>query len=135
MGRFWLNDDFIEIEAKKLSIYEQMVYVALTRFANKQGETFVGVRRLASCLNINKDTVAKAIKGLVASGLVGHYKVGKHRVSGLKLSSVRNEPVLVSDTVGPKEEFKEVLRKELLNQGTRGQHSPAKEKLRKMFKY
>lgn len=112
MERFWIDDDFIDVQAKKLSIYAQMVFIALTRYANKDGETFVGIRKIAEILGINKDTVSKSIKELVVSGLVGHCKTGKHRVSGLRLSSVRFERFPVSDRVGPKEEFKEVYKEE-----------------------
>src|SRR5215213_4322879 len=102
MERFWIGDYFIDVQAKNLSIYAQMVFIALSRYANKDGETFVGVRKIAGVLSINKDTVSKAIKELVVSGLVGHCKTGKHRVPGLKLPSVRFEQVPVSDRVGPK---------------------------------
>lgn len=131
MGKLWIDDNFIDVQAKNLSIYAQMVFIALSRFANKEGETFVGVRKIAECLGINKDTVAKAIKELVVSGLVGHCKTGKHRVSGLKLPSVRFERFPVSDRVGPKEVFKEYIKEEDSDSKRRAEQ--VKQKLRDKF--
>lgn len=85
MGRFWIDDDFIDSKAKDLTIYEQMTFVALSRFANKEGNTFVGTRHIASCLGINKDTVSKAEKGLILSGSVGQVS---STLSGLRTLTV-----------------------------------------------
>jgi DNA-binding transcriptional regulator YhcF (GntR family) len=131
MERFWIGDYFIDVQAKQLSIYAQMVFIALSRYANKDGETFVGVRKIAGVLGINKDTVSKSIQELVVSGLVGHCKTGKHRVSGLRLSSVRPEQFPVSDRVGPKEVFKEYIKEEKISEEDRKRAEAIKEKIRK----
>lgn len=133
MGRFWIDDDFIDVKAKDLSIYAQMVFIALTRYANKDGETFVGVRQIAKSLGINKDTVSKSIQELLVSGLIGHCKTGKHRVSGLKLSSVRPDRFPVSDRVGPKEVFKEYIKEENFSEEDRKKAEAIKTQLRAKF--
>lgn len=133
MGRFWIDDDFIDAKAKYLSIYAQMVFIALTRYANKDGETFVGVRKIAGVLGINKDTVSKSIQELVVSGLIGHCKTGEHRVSGLKLSSVRPDQFPVSDRVGPKEVFKEDIKEEKISEEERQRAETIKTQLRAKF--
>lgn len=133
MERFWIGDYFIDVQAKQLSIYAQMVFIALSRYANKDGETFVGVRKIAGVLGINKDTVSKAVKELVVSGLVGHCKTGKHRVSGLRLSSVRPEQFPVSDRVGPKEVFKEGIKEEKISLEDKKRSEEIKTQLRAKF--
>jgi len=110
MGRFWIEDEFIRLEARRLSAKAIVVYVALCSHADKNGYTFIGQRKLAEELGFNKDTVTSAIKELIASGFVGHYKTGKHRVSGLTIASVRKDRVPVSDSFGPKEVFKEYIK-------------------------
>lgn len=135
MGRFWIDDDFIDVRAKTLSIYAQMVFITLARHSNNDGETFIGVRKIGELLGINKDTVSKAVKELVVSGLVGHCKVGKHRVSGLKLSSVRFEQPPVSDSVGPKEVFKEYIKEEKISVESRKNAEAIKNQIRERFGY
>lgn len=44
--------------------------MALSFFVNKKGRTFVGYRRIAKHLGINKDTVTRFVRRLIASGLV-----------------------------------------------------------------
>jgi len=110
-----------------------MVFITLTRYANKDGETFVGVRKIAGVLGINKDTVSKSIQELVVSGHVGHCKTGKHRVSGLRLSSVRPEQFPVSDRVGPKEVFKEDIKEEKISLEDRRKAEEIKTQLRAKF--
>ena len=75
-GKFWILNRFVRTYARKLPLPAQMVYVALCCYAgtgnnpNKEYRTFVGCRRIADDLNINKDTVAAHIKTLEASGFI-----------------------------------------------------------------
>jgi methyltransferase-like protein len=77
-GHFWIANRFIERYAKDLSVYTQMVYVALCRYAGKQDngfyETFVGCRKIGNNLKINKNTVADHRKELEAYGLIRRLK-------------------------------------------------------------
>lgn len=89
--RFWLPRKLIDEYARNLTVYELAVYVALARHANFDGTTFVGCRKIGEELGINKDTVSNAIRKLTASGMVGHYKRGRHGVYCLTVDSVRRE--------------------------------------------
>ena len=71
MGRFWIEDDFIRKYAKNLSIYAQMVYITLLCHANTDGITFIGYRKIANLIRINKNTAYKAFKELEATHWVG----------------------------------------------------------------
>lgn len=106
-GKFWMLDEFIDEHAKKLTPYEQIVYVALCRHANSYGETFVGARRMADELNINKNTVSKSIKKLEAYSLVIRLKGGAGKLSTLKITSVSFKDTQLSRPVIHKEDVKE----------------------------
>lgn len=73
-GKFWIVNRFIRVYAKDLSIYAQMVYVAMCCYSGKKNkkeyETFIGCRLTAEIININKDTVPKARKELEEYGLI-----------------------------------------------------------------
>lgn len=77
-GRFWILNRFVREYAKGLSVYSQMIYVCLCCYAgsrsDKEYKTFVGYRRIADNLNINKDTVTLYVKELEAYGLVRRLK-------------------------------------------------------------
>ena len=75
-----MPDDFIDRIAKTLTPYEQIVYMALCRHVNGNGETFVGARRISDELNINKNTVSKSIKHLIAYNLVIQLSGGKRKL-------------------------------------------------------
>src|SRR5712671_1027821 len=87
-NRFWLLDAFIDSEAKSLTVYAQVVFVALSRHANRKGETWVGVRKLAEELGISKNTVVKAIKELSVSHLVVRCPAGMRGLSHPRVGSV-----------------------------------------------
>jgi hypothetical protein len=93
MGRFWVDDLFIDKQARSLSVYAQVVFVGLCRFANRKVDTFVGYRRLALSLSISKNTVVKAVKELEASHLVVRLGKGRQGVSHLKKASVPPENI------------------------------------------
>lgn len=73
-GKFWIVNRFIRKYSRDLSIYAQMVYVAMCCYTGKKQaknyETFVGCRLIGEVLNINKNTVAKAKQELEAYGLI-----------------------------------------------------------------
>jgi len=122
MGRFWIDDDFVRkhIQTHKLSLKAIAVCMALCSHADHDGHTFVGQRLLGKELGLNKETVGLAIRELIASGFVGHYKKGKHGVSGLTVSSVRKYLVSVSGHSGPKEAIKEVYQEVRANLNSEG---------------
>lgn len=130
MGRFWVDDDFIRIHARKLSNKAVLVYIGLCSHASREGFTFIGQRSLGKELGLNKETIGLAIKELIASGFAGHYKRGRHGVYGLTVFSVRKYPVLASGHSGPKEEFKELYKEGNLN---KVEPSPIIETLRKRW--
>lgn len=112
MGRFWIEDSFIRegIQKHKLSIIATLVYFGLACHCNGKASTFIGHRRLAKCLNINKDTVTKAMKELEASDYIRRLKGLNGKPSETILATVRNEKGLPSYGVGHKEVFKEVIK-------------------------
>lgn len=138
-----MDDDFVRIHAKKLSIYAQMVYVVLCCHSNKDGITFIGQRKIAEQLNINKDTVTKSIKELVVSGMVGQLHSVKGKVSGFSIKSVRYEGLQLSAGVGHKEGIKELYKEREFSikreqETAHNPNSPAykafREKVSKMFR-
>ncbi|MDD3434884.1 MAG: helix-turn-helix domain-containing protein [Patescibacteria group bacterium] len=106
-GKFWMPDDFIDRIAKTLTPYEQTVYMVLCRHANSKGETFVGARRISDELNINKNTVSKSIKHLIAYGLVIQLSGGKGKLTTLKIPNVPFQDTQLSRPVIHKEDVKE----------------------------
>lgn len=94
-GRFWILNKFIRVYAKNLSIQAQMIYICLCNYSGTGGEkvysTFVGYRRIAENLGINKDTVAKHIKQLVACGLVSQHK--SIRGGGVTHYNINTDPL------------------------------------------
>jgi hypothetical protein len=131
MGRLWFDDALIREHAKHLNPSALSVYITLCCHCDKKGETFIGVRKIAELLNINKETVVNAIKKLELYGLTVRLPQSKGKVYGCQVKSVRIGISEVSGYSVHKEEFKEVLRKEPLNEGTRGTYSPAKEAIAK----
>lgn len=111
MGRFWINDNFIRLYAKNLTAYEQMVYVALCSYANKDAVTFVGCRKISENLRYSKNTVNKAIKKLEASHWIRRLDRNIGRPSHIKIYAVPNDAIQPSHQMGhkeyPKESFKE----------------------------
>ena len=108
MNRYWMYDAFVRIHARNLKVHDQSVYMALSSHANRNKETFVGYRTIAREMGMNKDTVVKCIKRLIAYGLVVRLdKKIKGGVSVLKLSSVLFENGEASDHIGQKEYIKE----------------------------
>jgi len=86
-GCFWIQNKFIREQAKDLPIHAQMVYITLCCHANDNKETFVGCRRIASCLGINKDTVSRHIRKLETAGLVEMKKRRNGRSTVYKIST------------------------------------------------
>lgn len=112
MGRFWIDDDFIDVKAKDLSIYAQMVFIALSRHTNKNGETFVGYRKIASLLNISKTTVQKAVEELEAYHLVVRFTDKNGRPSHLRVGTVPSHSPPPYHSVVRKEGIKEIIKEE-----------------------
>ena len=118
MGKFWITDKFLREDAKKLSIHAQMVYIALCCHANKDGITFIGCRKVASCLGINKDTVWKKIKELEVYGHVRRLDKVNGKPSHIKILSVRPNTHKPSDHLRPKEEIKEDIKEDIKEEET-----------------
>ncbi|MBI2551323.1 hypothetical protein HYV73_03175 [Candidatus Uhrbacteria bacterium] len=113
MGRFWLDDNFIDACPKGVSATARLVYVGLTRHVNKDGFTFIGDRVLAIKLGLNHKTVNKCFRELETYHLLVRYpdqRMG--RAYQKKLLRVPNKdpttPHLVVPKVLLKEDFKEV---------------------------
>lgn len=108
--RFWVRDSFVREYAKHLSVYGQMTYITLCCFANKEGITFVGCRKIAELLNINKDTANKSINILEASHLIRRLDKNKGKPSHIKILSVPTQSTLPSPSFGHKEYNKELIK-------------------------
>lgn len=111
-GRFWITDKFLREYARRLNVYEQLVYIALCCHANREGTTFVGCRKIAEELGISKDTVNKYIKSLEASHWIRRLDKKTGRASHFKVYSVPYEDCKVSYRLGPKEYNKELMKEE-----------------------
>jgi predicted transcriptional regulator len=133
-NRFWMPRRFVDELAKDCSPYTQSVYMALCRYADVDGFSFWGCRRIAEKLGINKDTVANSIRKLIASGLIRRGFNSSKKVSGVYVLDVRYESPSVSTQVGLKEVFKEDIKKDFIkNQGDTERHrSHAIEEIRKL---
>lgn len=112
MGKFWIDDNFIRFKAQNLSLKSIAVYTALSSYANGEGKTFVGHRRIASILGINKDSVTSAMKELEASDLVRRFKGINGQASETVIQTVRIDAVQPSEIVRHKEVFKEDIKGE-----------------------
>ena len=110
IGKFWIDDDFIRNDAKNLSVYAQAVYFVLACHANKLGETFIGYRKIAALLSIDKNTVNRAVEQLIAYGRVRRLDKKIGRASFLKITTVSNEVALPYDENIHKEDNKEVYK-------------------------
>lgn len=110
MGRFWMQDEFIRKYAKNLSVHAQMVFVCLSSHADKKCETFIGYRKIAIELSMDKNTVCKKIRELEAYGSIRRLRKGKNgQASALKIYPVPCAHTLPSELAGHKEgeEFKD----------------------------
>ena len=111
MGYFKVDDDFVRLKARNLSLKAIAVYIALCCHANKNGNTFVGHRTLAKELGINKDSVTRAMAELEASEMVRRSKGKNGQASEITIITVRNDTPRPSETVRPKEDvFKEDIK-------------------------
>jgi hypothetical protein len=111
--RFWLRKEFIKNHAKNIKTIDQAVYMALSYFVNRERKTFVGYRTIGTILNLNKNTVMKAVNELIAYGLVRRLDAGENgKPSQLQLTTVlfgEPEPYV---SVGHKELKKELFKEE-----------------------
>lgn len=67
MGFYCGND---VIERVDMTMAEKMVYICLTRHANKQGQSFPSYRKLAEESRCCKRTVMRAVSKLIEMGLI-----------------------------------------------------------------
>ena len=112
--RFWMPRRFVDDYAVNLTPYTQSVYMALCRYADKDGFCFWGCRRLAEKLGMNKSTVSSSMKELVASGLTVRGIGKRNKVSGLYLRDVRFNLSELSGGAVPKKVFKEAIKQDIL---------------------
>lgn len=112
MKRFWIDDNFVRNDAKNLTVYQQTVFLALSCHVNRFGETFIGCRKIGELLNINKNTVNKAINGLIAYGCIRRLERKNGRSSILKIITVSNEQAKPYQSVIHKEDNKELIKED-----------------------
>ena len=109
--RFWIRKEFMKFHAKNIKTSDQTVYMALSFFVNKQGRTFVGYRTMANLLGMNKDTVMRCVKRLIAYGLVRRLdKQENGKPSELELTTVLFDNPKPSESFRPKELNKELFK-------------------------
>ncbi len=135
MGRLWFDDALIREHAKHLNPSALSVYITLCCHCDKKGETFIGVRKIAELLNINKETVVNAIKKLEVYGLTVRLPQSKGKVYGTQVKSVRIGTLEVYGYSVHKDVLRNIKEEAIFNSGTRGQYSPAKERIRERFKH
>lgn len=107
-----MRRDFVDTYAMKLSPYTHSVYMALCRYADSDGFTFWGCRRLGEILGMNKDTVAKCIRSLIVSGLVRRGTGIRRKVSGIYIEGARFQAPIMSEEVVPKKDIKKDYKEE-----------------------
>lgn len=112
--RFWIPRAFVDSHARNFSPYMQVVYMALCRYADADGFSFWGCRRLGEVLGINKSTVSKAIRGLIKYGLVTRGKGKRKSVYGLYVNGACFKTPAVSNETGPKELSKKLYKYEIV---------------------
>lgn len=112
-------NEFIDEHAKKLTPYDQAVYMALCRHVNGDGETFVSARTIAIKMGINKNTVSNSIKHLKVYGLTIQLKGGERKKSTLKIVNVSFKDTQLSCSVIHKEDIKEEKKEALSAQRER----------------
>jgi len=135
MGRFWMDDDFIRVKARHLSLKAIVVFMALSSHANGKGSTFIGHRKLGEELGLNKDSVTRAMRELEASDLVRRLRGKNGLPSETVVPTVRNDTLRPSDSVRHKEVIKEDIKEQnligkMMRGSTKGRVSLAKEALR-----
>jgi len=81
-GRFWVEDEFIDNYAKKLSHKAQLVYFCLKRHANKDYIVCIGKRKISEKIKMNISTVRLALQELEGGGFITQwdYKVGGNSI-------------------------------------------------------
>lgn len=126
MRRFWVLDNFIREEAKKYTAHTVNVYIYLCSRADKLGETYVGYRRIAEDLGMNKNTVCKAVKKLIASGKIIRLDKKHGNSYYLKLTSVLNESVGLSDGMVHKELNKKLNKEPKNTSDSKKNYTPIK---------
>ncbi|MCD4694230.1 helix-turn-helix domain-containing protein [bacterium] len=115
LKRFWIRKEFMKYFARNIKTSDQAVYMALSFYVNREGRAFVGYRTIAKKLGINKDTVTRSVKRLIASGLVRRLdKLENGKPSELELTTVLFDGPQPSESFRPKE-----LKKELFKEGKR----------------
>lgn len=113
--RYWMPDSLIDwhIRELQLSVYDFAVYAVHCRHANKEGITFVGVRRVASLLGISPSTAHRSVKRLEACRLLVRLDKNIGRASYIKINPVPLSSTQPSQVQVPKEleVIKEVVNK------------------------
>lgn len=70
-GRFWIPNWMVDHGyIGKLNQSEVKVCLALTRFANKEGETWPGVKKIADMMKLSQRTVKRSLAGLRKKGMI-----------------------------------------------------------------
>lgn len=77
MGRFWIEDKFIDEIAKHLSIAAQCVYHCLKRHVNRQRQAKIGSGKISEELGVSTTTTLRGLKELKEKQLISS-RVGCH---------------------------------------------------------
>lgn len=113
-GWFKMPKKFLRqyVHKYKLTVYDYAIYSVLCCYRDpNKGTCFIGIRKIASLLNISKTTVFESIKVLVACRLVVRLPSSRGMVSLLMIHAVPVEASQPYHPVIPKEITKEILMK------------------------
>lgn len=69
-GWFWADNKVLELHAAKVGIHAFAVYMALTKYANRNDQCWPSTKTLSTVLGISQRTVVKAIHVLDEYGLI-----------------------------------------------------------------
>ena len=131
MGRFWIDDEFIRSNSKKLRFSSIAVFVYLASRAGSDSTAYVGQRRIAEDLGMSLETANTAMKELIAFGFLERTKKVKNKVFGILVSSVRENRTIVFGKSVQKEYTGTIIKEEEFSgKGNKGEFSAAKEQLR-----
>jgi DNA-binding transcriptional ArsR family regulator len=67
---FWADNELYDVYLEKIGVYGFAVYMALSRYTNRDAKSWPSVKTIADKLGISKPTVKRALRALEECGLI-----------------------------------------------------------------
>jgi len=96
-GHFWVPDVFLDVYGSQLQPTTIVVYFALCRWADKEGDVSFGTRKLSAYLQMSRMTTFRALKELEDHQLISKAKNTRTKNgvrSVRRVSQILDHPVL-----------------------------------------